>query len=71
MIYTLDQFSDDIRSALRCWSDPKDAALSMGPLMQRLAREGGATWRSPTAATRPGRRPAWSRAPTRGWHRDA
>lgn len=54
MIYTLEQFSDDIRSSLQGWADPKDAVLSMGPFMQRLAREGGDLWqlgnRRPSAA---------------------
>jgi hypothetical protein len=60
MMYTLDQFAEDIRTPLQRWSDSKDAVLSMGASMQRLAREGGDLWRLGEPATissgLPGRR---------------
>lgn len=60
MIYNLDQFSDDIRSSLQRWPDRKDVVLSLGPFMQRLAREGGELWQLGEPATissgLPGRR---------------
>lgn len=60
MIYTLERFSDDIRSSLQRWADQKDAVLSLGPFMQRLARDGGELWQLGEPATissgLPGRR---------------
>ena len=60
MIYTLEELSNDIRSSLKQWADPKDAVLSMGPSMQRLAGDGGDLWKLGEPATissgLPGRR---------------
>lgn len=60
MFYTLERFSDDIRSSLQRWAESKDAVLSMDPFMQGLAREGGDLWQLGEPATissgLPGRR---------------
>ena len=40
-LYTLEQFGQDVRRTLNLWGNSKSGVLCLGPLMQRLAREGG------------------------------
>ena len=39
--YTLEQFGEDVRRTLAAWGNSKSGVLCLGPILQRLAREGG------------------------------
>ena len=39
--YTLEQFGENVRRTLAAWGSSKSGVLCLGPILQRLAREGG------------------------------
>ncbi len=41
VVYTLEEFAQDVRQTFDEWGNTKAAVLCLGSLMQRLAREGG------------------------------
>jgi len=42
--YALDEFGEDVRRVLNKHGETAEAILRLGPLLQRLAKEGGNLW---------------------------